>query len=112
MRTSPPTQYGCCWGASVACALHWGYSQAAPLQRCLESLVMGSLLLLCRAPPLWHSSPFCSHASAAETCSLVQDQGCLGWDEALILPACRSKAAPICTLPFQQGAALGMSPWL
>lgn len=33
-----------------------GYSPAVPLQRCLESLVMGCLTLLCQGPALWHLS--------------------------------------------------------
>lgn len=33
-----------------------GYSPAAPLQRCLESLVTGCLTLLCRSPALRHLS--------------------------------------------------------
>lgn len=108
MDTSPAARCRCCWNANITCALHWGYSQAAPLQRCLDGLVMGSLPLLCWAPALQHPSPFCSHDSAGETCSLEQDRGCSGWDGALILPAHHSKAAPICTLPLWQGIALGM----
>lgn len=77
---------------------HWVYSQAAPLQRCLESLEVGSLLLLCQAPDLQHPSCFCSHASAGQMCFLVQDHGCPGRNGALRLPVCHSKAAPTCTL--------------
>lgn len=77
---------------------HRVYLQAAPLQRCLESLEMGSLPLLCQAPDLRHPSCFCSNASAGGICSLVQDQGCPGGNGALILPVCHSKATPVCTL--------------
>lgn len=112
MGTSPAAWCRCCWNASITCALHWGYLQAAPLQRCLESLVMGSLPLLCRSPALQHPTPFCSHASAGETCSLVQDQDCLVWDGGLILSVHHSKAAPICTPPLWGSTALGMSPGL
>lgn len=112
MSTSPTAQCGCSWSASISCALQWGYLQAALLQRCLKNLVMGFLTLLHWPSALQHSSPFLSHASAQETCSLVQGQGCLGWDGALILPAHHNKATSFCTLPLRCGTALGMSPWL
>lgn len=74
-------------------------------------MVMGVLTLLGWPSALQHSSPFHSHASAQET-SLEQGHGCLEWDGALILPAHHNKATSFCTLPFQCGTALGMSPWL
>lgn len=73
---------------------------------------MGSPPLLCWAPAPRHPSLFCSHASTGQTCSLVQDQGCSGWDGALILPVHHGKAASSCAISLRCGKALGMSPWL
>lgn len=98
MGTSPAAQ--CSWSASIFCTLHWGYLQATLLQRCLKNLMMGFLTQLGWPSALQHSSPFHSHASVQETFSLVQGQGCLGWDGALILPAHHNKAS-FCTLPLQ-----------
>lgn len=50
----PHCPCGFCWGAGITHALHRGYLWAASIQRCLESLVMGSL-------PLWEGgSPVAS----------------------------------------------------
>lgn len=109
LGTSPAAQ--CSWSASIFCTRLWGYLQATLLQRCLKNLMMGFLTQLGWPSALQHSSPFHSHASVQETFPLVQGRGCLGWDEALILPAHHNKLS-FCTLPLQCGTALGMPPWL
>lgn len=101
--------YQCSWSASISCALHWGYLQAALLQRCLKNLVLGFLTLLSLSSGLQHSSPFRSAHSPVTFAQLSlgrelskglsRSQQDLG--EACLCPAALAGTSPSAALSAQ-----------